>query len=125
MRNRFVTKAIEFVWMKFYLLNKNVFFLQVMAAGSTLLSEEAASLTNSVNSKLAAESRRNAHMEAEEAKRLYAKALIELNSTLTIEGREALDELNLLVSSCCCCCCCCCCCVLRNSCKPTVVLEDG
>lgn len=99
MRNKLVKKAIKFVWTKFYLLNQNVFFLQVTAAGSTLLSEEASLLSNSVNSKLVAESRKSVGMEAEVARRLNAKALFELISTLTTEARVE-DELNILVSLC-------------------------
>lgn len=97
MRNKLITKAIQFVWTKFYLLNKYVFFLQVTAAASTLLSEEAAALINGVSSKLAAESRRSAHVEDDEAKRLHSKALFELNGVLMGESREVQDELNLLV----------------------------
>ena len=97
-RNKLITGAIKFIWTKFFLLNQNVFFLQVTAAASTLLSEEAALLSNSINSKLlAAESRRGAQMESEEARKLNAKALFELNSTLTTDTRVE-DELNILVS---------------------------
>ena len=112
MQNKLITRAIEFIWMKFYGLNKNVFFLQVTAAASTLLSEEAAVLSKGmVNSRLAVESRRSVHMEADEVKKLNAKALFELNTTLTTESRGVQDELNILVRWCCwvhCSCCCCC-----------------
>ena len=96
-KDKLITRAIKFVWTKFYQLNQNVFFLQVTAAASTLLSEEAALLSNSVGSKLPEESRRTAHMEAEEVKRLNAKAMFELNDTLRLEMRVE-DELNILVS---------------------------
>lgn len=99
-RNKLITTAIKFMWTKFYLLNGNVFFLQVTAAASTLLSEEAALLSNSVNAEFTAESRRSIKMEADEAKKVNARALFELNSTLTSENRGFIrDELNILVSS--------------------------
>lgn len=98
-RDKLITKAIKFVWSKFYLLNRNVFYLQVTAAASTLFSEEAALLSRSVGSKLAEDGRRGAmaHMEANEVKRLNARALLELNNTLRTEVRVE-DELNILVS---------------------------
>ena len=98
MNNKLITKAIKFVWSKFYLLNKNTFFLQVMAAASILLSEEAALLSNNVSSTLAANSKRSMNMEVEEAKRMNAKALFELNGILASDSYRVEDELNILVS---------------------------
>ena len=97
MKNKLVTKAIKFVWRKFYLLNENVFFLQVTAAAATLLSEEAAVLLSSVSSKLAVESRRSLHMEVEDIRRLNARALFDLINVL-VDGRGVQDDLNIMVS---------------------------
>lgn len=101
MKNKIVTNAIKFVWMKFYLLNGNNFLSQVMAAASSLLSEEAAFLSNNINSNLTSMPNKSSStsMEAEEANTMIAKALFELNGTLVDEKQRVEDELNILVSS--------------------------
>ena len=100
MKNKIITNAIKFVWVKFYILNGNIFISQVMAAASTLLSEEAAFLSNNISSSLTTVPNRSSSnsIEAEEANRLIAKALFELNESLVDDKHRVKDELNILVS---------------------------
>ena len=100
MKNKIITNAIKFVWVKFYILNGNSFISQVMAAASTLLSEEAAFLSNNISSSLTTVPNRSSsnRIEAEEAKRLIAKVLFELNGSLVDDKHRVKDELNILVS---------------------------
>ena len=100
MRNKLITGALKFLWTQFFLLDNNVFFLQVTAAAATLLSEETASLSNSVNSNIAAAlSAGSVNMEAEEAGKLYAKAVFELTEALDSESVLS-DDLEVMVSGC-------------------------
>ena len=99
MKNKVITSAIRFMWLKIYTLDRNHFISQFMAASSTLLSEEVASLAHNIGStNLTGILTRASRMEAEEAKRLTARALFELNGVLVSDPGHVKDELQIMVS---------------------------
>ena len=100
MRNRLVTGALKFIWTQFYLLDKNVFLLQVIAATATILSEEAAILSSNVASACSTFVHSQI-VEGEEAQRIHSLAVFQLLDALDIDGRNMpADELDILVSWC-------------------------
>lgn len=100
MRNRIIKGAIKFIWHKFFTLDGNQFVSQLMAAASTLLSEEVASLSHSVTmgASLTGMLTRSGGMEEEEGKMLIASAIFELTSVLVERHAPIEDELKIMVS---------------------------
>jgi len=101
LKNKVLTSAIRFIWLKFYTLDGNHFISQLMAASSTLLSEKVASLSHSIAGGNSLTGMLTVGgMEAEEARRLIARALFELNGILVVEPQLVQDELRIMVSPC-------------------------
>ena len=106
MKNKVITSAIRFMWLKFYTLDRNhfisQFILHLTVHGGflhTLLSEEVASLAHNIGSaNLTVILTRTSRLEAEEARRLTPRALFELNGVLVSDPGHVKDELQIMVS---------------------------
>lgn len=100
-RNKLITRALKLIWAHFFLLDGNVFFLQVTAATATLVSKEAAFLSRNSTSSFSGLSNSLSHMEDGEARKLLVRAVYDLTNSLNIEpdAFPPHDELGVLVSS--------------------------
>lgn len=102
LRNRLITEALKFVWAHFFLLDGNVFYLQVTAATATLVNEEAAFLSRSVSSSFSGLTSGLSNMEDGEARKLLVRAVYELTASLDLElaSFPPADELGVRVRYC-------------------------
>ena len=100
-RNKLITEALKFIWAHFFLLDGNVFYLQVTAATATLVNTEAAFLSRSTTSSFTGQSNGLSNMEEGEARKFIIRAVYELTNSLNIEpyAFPLADELGVRVSS--------------------------
>ena len=97
LRNKMVTDAIEFVWIHFYWLNKNVFLLQAISSIANLFKPEVSVLATSMG--VNCSPLKFAGNVLLEEQQLLEKATMALMSSLNSE-EDSLpnDNMDILVS---------------------------